>query len=327
MSDGDGIIIKPLEGESATLIAAINNASMPEDTWVTEEQIRIWEGLQDPNEPPLRLVAWDGEQAVALGSVGRNIFSSRGRYSIGIQVLPDHRRRGIATRLYEQLAPVAQERGAVALRTDIHQHCLPLSESWLDREGYREVERMRPSELDIEHLDVSDWKHAFDRLSDQGITMTTLADEDSPENRYKIWELSEVAREDIPHHGPSDPFPFEMFDELLNKPEARPGCLVIAKEDDRYVGFTLLVHQTPEKALTGLTGVLREYRGRGIALALKIRCADLARDAGYKRMRTFNHVNNPAMLAVNDRLGYIALPHEILYEKELDPGLSAAPTA
>jgi len=42
------------------------------------------------------------------------------------------------------------------------------------------------------------------------------------------------------------------------------------------------------------------------------------RDSGYTAMRTYNHVNNPAMLAVNDRLGYVALPHFVLFQRALE---------
>jgi hypothetical protein len=34
-------------------------------------------------------------------------------------------------------------------------------------------------------------------------------------------------------------------------------------------------------------------------------------------MQTFNHVNNPAMLAVNTRLGYRPLPESIIFRKKL----------
>jgi mycothiol synthase len=311
------LTVTRLGTDDVDLIASIHNATMPEDTWVTEEQVRIGISLDRPDDPPLRVVARLGEQPVAFGHVGQNMFSSGATFRFSIMVMPEFRRRGIAKWLYEELVAFAVERNASAIRVDIHEHCLPPIDGWLEREGYREVERMRPSELRLDTLDFDSWAAAERKVEAHGLALTTLAAEDSPENRRKLWEVSERVRPDIPHSGPSDPFPFEQFDGLMNRPEARPYCLVIAKDGDAYVGLTLLVHQTPEQALTGFTGVLPEYRGRGIAVALKVHCARLAREYGYSSMRTYNHVNNPAMLSVNDRLGYVPLPHEILFEKRL----------
>jgi len=312
------LTIRERGSDELSLAVAINNAAMPADLWITEEQLRIQEGLDRPDEPPLRLIAFAGDKPVAQAFAGRNIFTAEGRCRLGIQVIPEFRRKGIATELYQQLTAFARERNATALRLEIDEHYLPVVQSWLTRERYYEIERMRPSELRLDEMDFEAWRSAEDQVEAQGLTLTTMAAEDSEANRRKLWEVSEVVRQHVPHHGPSDPFPFEQFDDLMNRPEARPGCLVIAKDGNGYVGFTLLVHQTPERALTGLTGVLPEYRSRGLALALKVRCARLAKQAGYTSMRTFNHVNNPAMLKVNDRLGYTPLPHEILFQKDVE---------
>jgi GNAT superfamily N-acetyltransferase len=165
-------------------------------------------------------------------------------------------------------------------------------------------------------MDFARFAGAEERIAADGIVLTTLAEEDNEANRGKLWELSNLTRHDVPHDVGEDQ-PFEIFTDLLDRPEALPDCLVIAQKGDRYVGFSLLVHQTPERALTGMTGVHRDFRNRGIALAMKVRSARLARKRGYKAMRTFNHVNNPAMLAVNTRLGYAPLPQSIMFRKDL----------
>lgn len=320
MSATEDLDIIPMDLVDPALIVHINNASMPEDTWISEEEVRIWEGLQAEGEPQIRYVAWRNERPVGLGAIGRSIFSPSGRYGLGILVIPDSRRKGIASSLYQQLLRTPHAARAEALRVDVHQSYVPAAEAWLAREGYVEIERMRPSELRLDEACLEQWQKTEERTKSTGIGLTTLAAEDSEGSRRKLWEVSERTRADVPHHGPFEPFPFEQFSELLNRPEARPALLVIAKDGDSYVGFTMLVHQTPERALTGMTGVLPEYRNRGIALAMKVRCARLARDAGYAKMRTFNHVNNPSMLKVNDRMGYVALPHEVLFEKTMASG-------
>ncbi len=310
------ITIREQRPDELPLAVDITNAAMPPDAHITMEQARIEDELHRPEEPPLRLLAWVDQQAVATGYAGRNVFSPAGRHRIGIRVRPEFRRRGIATALYERLVPFAREQGAHVLTTSVHEHNLPLVERWLTREGYRESERMRPSELRLAEMDFDAWTEAEERVARNGIVLTTLADEDSEANRRKVWELNNLTRHDVPHEAVED-HPFELFQDLLSRPEALPDCLVIARDGDQYVGFTLLVHQTPEQALTGMTGVRRDYRNRGIALAMKVRSAQLAARRGYKVMRTFNHVNNPAMLAVNTRLGYVPLPQAIMFVKDL----------
>ena len=52
-----------------------------------------------------------------------------------------------------------------------------------------------------------------------------------------------------------------------------------------------------------MTGVVREWRRRGVALALKRAQIDAATRRGLRRLRTGNAIENP-MLKVNERLGY-----------------------
>jgi GNAT superfamily N-acetyltransferase len=53
-----------------------------------------------------------------------------------------------------------------------------------------------------------------------------------------------------------------------------------------------------------ITGVDRPYRGRGLALALKLRTIRLARRYGAAYIRTHNDSENAPMLALNRKLGY-----------------------
>jgi mycothiol synthase len=53
-----------------------------------------------------------------------------------------------------------------------------------------------------------------------------------------------------------------------------------------------------------LTGVKREYRRRNLALALKVRSVQFAKDNGYTSIRTDNDSSNTGMLAINDKLGF-----------------------
>ena len=57
-------------------------------------------------------------------------------------------------------------------------------------------------------------------------------------------------------------------------------------------------------AYTDYTGVLRSYRGRGVALALNARSLEAVRAVGVKRVMTEMELGNVALRTVNERLGF-----------------------
>jgi len=86
-----------------------------------------------------------------------------------------------------------------------------------------------------------------------------------------------------------------------------------------YVGVSCLyrhfVH--PDELSQSFAGVLRSHRGRGIALALKLRCVAYAARAGAKRIRTYNDARNRPMLRINQAMGWHRQPALYIFEKPL----------
>lgn len=61
-------------------------------------------------------------------------------------------------------------------------------------------------------------------------------------------------------------------------------------------------------ASQGFTAVRREYRGQGLAQANKVLVTEAAQKAGAPHIRTNTDEDNPAMLAVNAKLGFQRVP-------------------
>ncbi|HET7376961.1 MAG TPA: GNAT family N-acetyltransferase, partial [Anaerolineae bacterium] len=61
----------------------------------------------------------------------------------------------------------------------------------------------------------------------------------------------------------------------------------------------------------------REQRRHGLALALKLISFRLIKERGYTATRTTNDTANPAILRLNEKLGYQKLPGNLLWEKLL----------
>ncbi len=75
------------------------------------------------------------------------------------------------------------------------------------------------------------------------------------------------------------------------------------------VGLSALAYyRETNSTYTMHTGVLPEYRGRHIALALKLQTIRLARQLGAEYLRTHNDSQNAPILAINQKLGYRPLP-------------------
>ena len=115
----------------------------------------------------------------------------------------------------------------------------------------------------------------------------------------------------------------EPFDQYMKHQnlfeEKRYGVEIVAVDGDKYVGSTdihLFPKSDPYKAWTGSLGVLKEYRRRGIATALKIKAFEKLREKGIKQIRTDNEENNP-MYKINVKLGFTPEPYGIEYQKKI----------
>ena len=63
--------------------------------------------------------------------------------------------------------------------------------------------------------------------------------------------------------------------------------------------------------------MVRDYRRRGIALALKLHGIAHAKEQGYKKIRTMNESTNRPMLNINERLGFEKRPAWISFAADL----------
>ena len=96
-------------------------------------------------------------------------------------------------------------------------------------------------------------------------------------------------------------------DAWLRDEATLPDGSIVALADGRIVGYAGLLawDDEPARAENGLTVVARDWRGRGLAVALKRRQLAWAAQVGIRELVTWTQAGNEAMRRVNERLGYV----------------------
>ena len=230
-----------------------------------------------------------------------------GQCHLSLNVSPEHRRQGIGGMLYKQAEAFARRRKAHLLYAAYLETEDAPAATFLSQRGFIPLERFYPSCLDLETVDPARFQSAVEKVQAQGIRVLTYAEiGDSAENRRKLYDLEQFAHITQPFRE-VDPYiaePYEKWEQEFTKRDPSAIFLAITDSGESWVGV-----------VTGLewyfTGVHPDWRGRGIATALKVRCVTEAKKRGLTQMETENHGDNLAMLAVNRKLGFVFTTPEV----------------
>ena len=179
--------------------------------------------------------------------------------------------------------------------------------------GLRETIRMIGLELDdVSAVSLEPTGRYEGQLAERGLRVTTLAEELSVDADAwrKLRDANEAARLGWPD---PDPQPDGTSGEEQSVEQFRaqaydfhmiPEACFVAVDHERYVGYSALTLRNAAHGAAGSggTAVRPEYRGLGIATALKLRCVRWSQEHGVRRLSTSS--GNPAMVRVNEKLGF-----------------------
>lgn len=309
-----------------TQILAIGNTLFPEDYQETLKQFRY-------HRKRLRAGGYADVFAVAETPGGQVVGYAHhqqmpgqadpDRFRVIVGVAPEWRGRGVGRALFAHVTAQLIGRGARAAETFAREHDMRVID-FLVRRGFREAMRAWENRLDPSRFDPAPFAPYLERVAAAGITITTLTDEQDrdPDALSKAYELHNAVEADIPSTSPFEAQPFERYVEHnVRGPNALLDAYFLAKAGEAYVGEAVLRTSALGTYLThDTTGVRRAYRGRGIAMALKLATIEYARAHGHTQIRTWNEVNNAGMLAINEQLGFVRRPAWITFEKTLAAG-------
>jgi hypothetical protein len=193
---------------------------------------------------------------------------------------------------------------------------------FLERAGFQQFGLRFESMLDLTVFDEARFAGAIDRVIEAGYELTTLAVERplNPSADYDLYKLYQSAEQDVPWPGGLKArLSFSDFRRItLDSPESDAAAIFIAKREGVYAGYTAISFRSPGIGYTSMTGVRREQRGQGLALALKLLSFRLMKERGCTATWTHNDTANQAILALNQKLGYQKHPGILLWSKSLN---------
>jgi len=316
------VSIRPFTADDYPVIAHLQSVNFPEFGMDADE----WR-FEDAGRPAhcqsARWVAECDGRVVAFAYYDQSAhFYHPRKFEIDVVVDPAFFLRGIGRRLYELV--LAEVRGLDPLSASAWSRAdMAYRVGFLERRGFVPDMRMWTSVLDLATFDPGRFTHVATAVEAQGIELRTLAELGANDQGVwrKLYDLWREVRLDVPHppsDAPVDVSWERFFERNYDRPYLLPEGYFVAVDGDEYVGTSHL-WRAPEPSLlrTGMTGVRRAYRRRGIAFALKVRSLEFATAHGYASVQTENELNNQGMLAINDQLGFARNPAWVHYLKSI----------
>jgi GNAT superfamily N-acetyltransferase len=245
------------------------------------------------------------------------------KFTVNFLVDPEQQCRGIGRAIYDRIQEELLDRDAILAWT-MTKEDLPKRLEFFRRRGFSEKTRNWESRLDLTTAETAPFQRYVDRLLKEGIAFTTLAQEQGhgEDSLRRIHELVQLIQADMPREAEFTPLSFkDWVSYSMKNPQLLPEGFIIAKDGPKYVGMSDVhrIDTEPGVLQQDDTGVIREYRGRGIATALKLKITQFGQNNGFRMIKTWNDSVNAAMLAVNVKLGFKRQVGWILMEKIIRP--------
>jgi len=311
-----GLVIRAVtEDADLEVLAGIVNATTPEDPTNLDEI--HWSDATYPGST--RYVAELDGRSVGAATVGRIYMYPPEHPALWgfIGVLPEARRQGIGERLLREISDAARAAG----KSGLHMACnedRPEGIEFLVHRGFAELERSKSTKLDLAGVPVPVVEAPPD------IELTTLAAR--PDLVAGVHQVALETFADIP--GGDEPMAVGDLAEFRARdvdraPIPKDAFFVALDAGGRVVGYAslMLLPGSTTRAYHDMTAVLRAFRGRGIARALKLATIAWAIEHGLAVLETGNDEANAPMRALNARLGYRPMPDEIAMRGPLFDGM------
>ena len=292
---------------------------------VSERETREYHSLamKDKECPVEWLVAIERDGSatgrfLGFGEWGKAHWLAPDEREIHVSVPPANRGMGVGTYLLEHLEALARRNNPKAIYAWGKGHD-PDSLKWAQNRGYA-IERHRTEGvLDLSLFDSGRFQADLEEVRLAGISVATKWDDQADPYLPGIYRVDVECCHDLPGFTAEYVEPAYETWLLGFKESSAHKLFAFALCGDEVVGFTSIwmPQMEGQRAGIGATGVLRAHRGKGIAFAVKVAAATEAARAGAKRIVTHNDPDNPAILHLNEKMGFRSAPGPVILKKSL----------
>jgi mycothiol synthase len=256
-----------------------------------------------------RVVVFDG-RIVGFAHSLAGLSVRDGIFLVRADVDESHQHQGIGRTLFELAEAFAWESNAdiavVKARDD-----MPRERRFCEAAGYRLFSNLRGVALDL-----TTFRRPAVPPGEEAI-LNWAQIGDTPENRRRLYDLNQRTDRDSPG---ADVWGSPSYENWLTAIiEARwflPEGALIATLGGEWIGMAIVGPTEDGSWTTDYTGVLPEYRGKGVATRLKVAGIEVAIARGARELHTFNEELNGPMRAINAKLGFQAQTGFLYFRKD-----------
>ena len=325
-------VIRPVTEDDYPIIAATESAIRPEP--ISEDQVREWVELAtfdkefpvewlaflDPVQPAGECAEPGSARATFLGwgSWGKGHWLAPDERSIRVTVVHSKRRMGVGSFILEHLETLVKQdspRAIYAWSSGSDKD----SVKWAENRGYVVVRERPDSVLDLPDFDRERFLEDIERVRLAGVEIHTMWDDEVQPHMPELFRIARDTYHDVPFRSPeSAVLDYRSWLREYQESKSRK-VFAVALHNSEIVGYSDIWMPVLEgqSAIVEYTAVLKEYRGKGVALALKVVATAEAAKAGVRTLRTTNDPDNPAIMRLNQRLGFRLQPGRVLLKKTL----------
>ena len=295
------IKLVPLTSQTYSEVVRVNHAELPD-----EETLKWYEDKSSRNTF-LHFLAGIASNGEYVG-YGRYVSGTwdpilkPGYAEIALKVATQWAYQGIENEILLELGNLARQDNAQVLQINIGDNQDERLQ-WFQAQGFDIHGHSYESQLDLKQFNNNIFLPVLKEVEALGIQFASLADfPDDEAFQHRFWDLWWELVTDVPGMEEKPRPENEQMMHLL-KDVDKQGFLV-AMDGDRWVALSLIIKESDDFYYNSMTGVIRSYQGKGIALAIKLKAIEYAQNNEGKYIRTHNDSKNSPMIALNEKLGY-----------------------
>ncbi len=274
------------------------------------EVVQKWFTHMPPGRIAHRTVITNTQgEVIGYGVCVHETWWTEGEFYTWVGVLPQARGQGAGSLLYQDADAFLHEQNAATLTSEVRDND-PVSQGFAEHRRFKIERHWFSSSLDVAAFDETPYCDLIPTHEAAGIRFFRMADvPNTTENRQRLYELNKRTELDVPGYVGAYMSFAEYEQRVLGAASYCPDGQIIAADGETWIGFTsVILYPDREGAFNRMTGVLLSYRGRKIALALKLLAVRYTRQHGTRYLDTNNDSFNTPILAINRKMGYQPKP-------------------